>query len=72
MSDTDSGYLTVDWSHEVNLATAGFEVPHDNVIPDNFNTLEEVRDAIRKQGLDTCNLIFGLYLLIVATSFFDV
>jgi hypothetical protein len=35
---------------------------HDNVILDEFDTLEEVREAIRKQGLETCNLIFGMFI----------
>lgn len=33
---------------------------HEHVILDHFTSLEEVREAIRKQGLDTCNLIFGI------------
>ena len=38
------------------------EEEHDNVIRDEFHTLEEVQEAIRKQGLETCNLIFGKYI----------
>lgn len=64
MSDTESSYMSVDGRRAIDsvkfVETADGEDTHDNVILDNFNTLEEVRDAIRKQGLDTCNLIFGL------------
>ena len=30
-----------------------------NMIDDNFKTVDEVSDAIRNEGLDTCSLIFG-------------
>ncbi|KAL4239578.1 negative regulation of response to water deprivation [Mactra antiquata] len=36
------------------------EKKHVNVILDNFSSLEEVREAIVRQGLETCNLIFGI------------
>lgn len=45
----------------VHVSAVNVEATHANVILDNFKSLDEVREAIRKQGLDTCNLIFGWY-----------
>ncbi|KAK7476793.1 hypothetical protein BaRGS_00031954 [Batillaria attramentaria] len=33
---------------------------HAQFIPDRFTSLDEVRDAIRKAGLESCSLIFGI------------
>jgi hypothetical protein len=35
---------------------------HPDVIYDEYKNLEEVTEAIRKQGLESCHMIFGLYL----------
>ena len=32
-----------------------------NVIEDNYESIDEVSDAIRDAGLETCSLIFGMY-----------
>jgi hypothetical protein len=44
---------------------------HNDVILDEFNTLEEVREAIRKQGLETCNLIFGKFVNFIYCLLFN-
>lgn len=66
MNGTDSGYMYVYGARTTDSvnssAAAGDTATHGKVIGDEFNTMEEVREAIRKQGLDTCSLIFGLYI----------
>lgn len=49
----------------IHVSSVNVEETHENVILDNFKSLDEVREAIRKQGLDTCNLIFGWYYVFV-------
>lgn len=44
------------------------EADHSNVILDEFSNLEEVREAIKRHGLETCNLIFGK--LVAVKDFF--
>lgn len=44
------------------------EEDHSNVILDEFSSLEEVREAIKRHGLETCNLIFGK--LVAVKDFF--
>ncbi|KAL4239576.1 hypothetical protein ACF0H5_000387 [Mactra antiquata] len=36
------------------------EETHNDVIGDNFSSLEDVRENLMKQGLETCSLIFGI------------
>ena len=62
----ESGFMSVDGRRSMDSAHV-FKAHdpadnHENVIMDEFNSLEEVREAIRKQGLETCNLIFGMYI----------
>jgi hypothetical protein len=45
------------------------EEENDNIIRDEFHTLDEVQEAIRKQGLETCNLIFGKYAILRSLIF---
>lgn len=67
MSDTEDysvdsvdGRRTDEGSVRASVGMASASEQHRNVILDDFSSLEEVRDAIMKQGLDTCSLIFGM------------
>jgi hypothetical protein len=57
MSDTvSSGYMSVE---EIRPVSETDGEVHPGVILDEFKDLEEVTEAIRKQGLESCHMIFG-------------
>jgi hypothetical protein len=64
MGDADSsGYISIKGNRPVSSRTFASETDveiHPNVIRDEFKNLQEVSEAIGKQGLESCHMIFGL------------
>ena len=49
-----------------------FGVRHVNAIVDQFKTLDQVTDAVQKAGLESCNLIFGEFIIIIIPYFYRI